>query len=43
MKLSGTLSRASWARMRGTAWRLPYWPWLMRIGLSSASRSGIVS
>ena len=25
------------------AWRLPYWPWLMRIGLSSASRSGIVS
>ena len=29
--------------MRGIAWRLPYWPWLMRIGLSSASRSGIVS
>ncbi len=29
--------------MRGTACRLPYWPWLMRIGLSSPSRSGIVS
>ena len=24
-------------------WRLPYWPWLMRIGLSSESRSGPVS
>ena len=25
------------------AWRLPYWPWLIRIGLSSPSRSGMVS
>ena len=25
--------------MRGVAWRLPYWPWLIRIGLSSLSRS----
>ena len=30
-------------RMRGMAWRAPYWPWLIRIGLSSPSRSGIVS
>ncbi len=37
------LAFCSSARMRGIAWRLPYWPWLMRIGLSSASRSGIVS
>src|SRR5579872_3369425 len=29
--------------MRGMPWRLPYWPWLIRIGLSSPSRSGIVS
>ena len=32
------------AAARGCAaspWRSPYWPWLMRIGLSSSSRSGI--
>src|SRR5580658_5103482 len=29
--------------MRGIAWRAPYCPWLIRIGLSSPSRSGIVS
>src|SRR5579862_8114561 len=29
--------------MRGIAWRAPYWPWLIRIGLWSPSRNGIVS
>src|ERR1035437_307028 len=29
--------------MRGVPWRAPYWPWLMRIGLSSPSRNGLVS
>src|ERR1700758_1423215 len=29
--------------MRGVACLAPYWPWLIRIGLGSLSRSGIVS
>jgi hypothetical protein len=36
----GRRAASSSRRMRGMPWREPYWPWLIRIGLSSPSRSG---